>query len=406
MTATTGADAPTTSITARVGPWFALVPYGLYMASTQLSWLTYAPVTKQAQAAFDVSAGSVGDLAVVVPLFYVLLGVPSGRWLDRWYRPILVVGTVLSGAGVAIRALEPESYAHALTGQIVLAIGQPLVINAFTKLPARHFTATQRTVAVSSVSAAQFIGILGASATGAWLVERGGISHLVNVHAVIVMAACSVFLASLAIQDRLPAESAVTSPRGVVRANRDVRLLAAQLFIGFGLFNAFATWIDPIQTEFGNRGLGGPLVTVVTVAGILGAVTLPALAVRLRRRRQLLITIGMVNVAAILSISFVRAPLALVGIAAIMGFALLAGLPAALDYSEELVGREHAGLVAGFLMVVGNLGATAFVLAVQGLLFEPMLAVLALTLLVAPWPILASLHPAGATHAREAGALA
>jgi MFS family permease len=379
--------------------------YGTYMTSTQLPWLTYAPVTDEARAAFGVSAGAVGDLAVVVPLFYVLLGIPSGRWLDRWYRPTLIVGVVLSGAGATIRAIEPRSYTYALAGQVVLALGQPLVSNAITKLPARHFTSTRRTAAVSFVSAAQFLGILGASASGAWLVDRGGIDLLVHTHAVIVLVTCAFLLASLTIPEGVAAEPRVTSSRGAVRANPEVLLLAAQLFIGFGLFNAFATWIDRIQSEFGSPGLGGRLVSVITIGGILGAITLPPLAARLQRRRQLFIAIGVVNVAAVVSMVFVRAPVVLVGITAIMGFLLMAGMPAALDYSEELAGRDNAGAVAGFLMVVGNLGATAFVLAVQGLLFDPVAALLVLTLLVAPWPIVASRHPVDAP-ARRAGVLA
>jgi hypothetical protein len=72
------------------------------------------------------------------------------------------------------------------------------------------------------------------------------------------------------------------------------------------------------------------------------------------------------------------------------------------------VGRDHAGAVAGFLMMVGNLGGTAYVLVVQGLLADPMLAVAALMLLVAPWPLLARAHrpaPAATRAAWSADAI-
>jgi hypothetical protein len=51
-------------------------------ACTQLLWLSHAPITTETQHAMGVSEGTVGDLAVVFPIVYVLLALPSGRWLD------------------------------------------------------------------------------------------------------------------------------------------------------------------------------------------------------------------------------------------------------------------------------------------------------------------------------------
>ncbi|MPY56561.1 MFS transporter [Streptomyces spongiae] len=405
MTANTRQGGPITPSGTGVRPWLAIGAYGIFMASTQLPWLTYGPVTNEASAALGVSEGAVGDLAVVVPLFYVILGIPSGRWLDRWFRPTLVVGTVLSGAGAVIRAVDAHSFAWALAGQIVLSVGQPLVINAITKLPARHFTATRRTVAVALVTAAQFVGILVAASTGSWLMAEGGLTLLVGVHAVVVATACAVFLASLGISTRIPAEAAVKTSPGIIRMNRDLWLLAGQLFIGFGLFNALATWLDTIQTDFGNPDLGGALVTVITVAGIVGCMVLPTLATRFGHRRRLLMLIGAITTIAMPAFLFLREPLALFAVSAIMGFVLMAGMPAALDWSEVIAGREHAGAVAGFLMVIGNLGGTLYVLAVQPLLSEPEIAILVLTLLAAPWALLAQRHRSEPARRAAEGAL-
>jgi nitrate/nitrite transporter NarK len=130
----------------------------------------------------------------------------------------------------------------------------------------------------------------------------------------------------------------------------------------------------------------------MTVSGIAGAAVLPTLAARFGRRRRLLVVIGLGNTIAVPAFWVVRDPHLLVAISAIMGFLLMAGMPTAFDWSEVLVGRDHAGAVAGFLMVVGNLGGTAYTVVVQVLLFDPMLAVAALTLLAAPWPLLARAH--------------
>jgi len=59
--------------------WLVLAGYSLLVASTQLLWLAFAPVTAQAHQALGVSEGAIGDLAAINPLMYVLLALPAGR---------------------------------------------------------------------------------------------------------------------------------------------------------------------------------------------------------------------------------------------------------------------------------------------------------------------------------------
>jgi predicted MFS family arabinose efflux permease len=385
----------------RGAAWLSVGFYGVFLATLQLPWLTYAPSTAAASRAFGVSEGAVGDLAVVTTVCYVVLGIPSGQWLDRWFRHTLVVGTVLSIAGVLVRAIDPQSYAWAMSGQLVMSIGSPLVLNAITKLPARHFTSTQRTAAVSILSASQFTGILLAASTGPWLMSHG-IDVLVVTHALVVTAAGVAFLGSLRIPSRYPAGTSFASAAEVIRKNRVLLPLAALLFMGFGLFDAFATWIDSIESDLGNPGVGALLVTMITIGGVAGAATLPALAARLGCRRELLILIGVVNALIIPALIVVREPLLLAVLAALLGFLLFSGMPTVLDWSEEISGREHAGAVAGFLIVVGNIGGTSYVLILQGVLGHPHVAVLLLTALVTPWVLVARrIAPAPATAQTE-----
>ena len=86
---------------ARMNRWAILAGYGLLAASTQLLWLTYAPITSQAHRAMGVSEGAVGDLAVIFPLMYVVLALPSGRWLDTRFERALSTGAILT-AGLSL----------------------------------------------------------------------------------------------------------------------------------------------------------------------------------------------------------------------------------------------------------------------------------------------------------------
>lgn len=119
--------------------WAILAGYGLLAACTQLLWLSFAPITTQAHRAMGVSEGAIGDLAAIFPLMYVILALPTGRWLDLRFEQALSLGAVLTAAGGLLRLVGPTSYGWALAGQVVIAAGQPLVLNSITKVAARYF---------------------------------------------------------------------------------------------------------------------------------------------------------------------------------------------------------------------------------------------------------------------------
>lgn len=372
--------------------WSAVCSYGLLLMATQVLWLTYAPVTSQVHQVFGVSEGAVGDLAVVVPILYVLLGMQAGRWLDRHFTKTMVVGTGLVVAGALIRAVDAGSYAYALTGQIILSAGLPLFANAITKVPARYLAPKHHVRAISLLTASQVLGILVAASTGGWLYERGGLDLLVDSHAVLTVASGAVMLCSLAIRPRFAAPGRGPVARMSLHRNRQMCLLAGQAFIGMGLFNALATWLETIQNGFGNEGWGGPMVTVMTVAGILGAAIVPALASHLGRRRAALTMIGAGTTIATAALLLAREPASALVAIAVVGFLLISGLPIALEWSESLVGPEHAGAAAAFILVIANLGGSLYVVIVQVFIHNSYAAVLVLTLLVLPWTVLARLQ--------------
>jgi hypothetical protein len=142
--------------------WTILIAFSLLVACTQLLWLTFAAVTDQSGAALHVSSGAVGDLAVVNPLLFVVLAIPAGRWLDRHFAAALTAGAALTAAGALLRVVDTRSFGWLLAGQLVISAGQPLVLNASTKVAARYFPGGERTMAISVASAAQFVGILAA----------------------------------------------------------------------------------------------------------------------------------------------------------------------------------------------------------------------------------------------------
>jgi predicted MFS family arabinose efflux permease len=380
----------------RVTRWTVLVGYSLLAACTQLLWLSYAPVTTEAHRAMGVSEGAIGDLAGIFPLLYVVLALPAGRWLDVRFTRALSAGAVLTGAGALLRLAGPDSYRWALAGQIVIAAGQPLVLNSITKVAARYFPAQERTAAISVGSVALFAGILAAVLSGGPLFDGGGLRLLLWVQAAVAVVAAAWVLVTVRTPAAFPGDPSVAVSLRWLRGDVFMWLLAGLLFVGIGVFNAVATWLESILDHFGRGGASGYLIAIMTVAGIAGAAVLPEVVAKRDRRRAMLITAVAVTFVAYLVIAALPNVVVVGVVLFVEGFVLLAGLPVVLDWSELHAGPDRAGAAAGFLLLAGNLGGVVLVLIVQVLLGNPYLALAALSVVALPGIWLASRLPARA----------
>jgi predicted MFS family arabinose efflux permease len=368
-----------TVMSVRMNRWAILAGYGLLAACSQLLWLTFAPVTGQAQRVMGVSAGAVGDLAGIFPLLYVVLALPSGRWLDARFERALPAGAILTAGGGLLRLAGPSSYGWALAGQFVVAAGQPLVLNSITKVAARYFPPQERTAAISAGSVSLYAGILAAVLSGGPLFDAGGLRLLLSVQAAVAVIAAAWVLVAIRTPAAFQGDPSVAVSLRWLRGDRFMWVLAGLLFVGMGVFNAVATWLDSILGHFGRGDAAGYLIAIMTVAGVLGAALVPQAVAKLDRRRALLqVTVG-VTALAFLAIAAVHG-VAFVGVVLFVeGFVLLAALPVVLDWSELHTGPERAGAAVGFLLLAGNLGGVVLVLILQGLISNPYLSLGALS---------------------------
>ena len=379
---------------ARVNRWVILTGYALLTACTQWLWLAYAPITTQAHQIMGVSEGAVGDLAAIFPFVYVVLALPAGRWLDTRFGRALSLGATLTAAGGLVRLAGPSSYGWAITGQFVTAAGQPFVLNSITKVASRYFPARERTTAVSIGSVALFAGILAAVLTGGAMLDAGGLRLLLSVQAGVAVVAAVWVLAVIRAPAAFPGDPSVAVSLRWLRGDRFMWLLAGLLFVGIGVFNAVATWLDSILTHFGHGGASGYLIALMTVAGIAGGALLPGIVAQRDQRRGMLMIAVVVTAAAFAVIAVVHNPV-VGGLALVAaGFFLLAGLPVVLDWSELYAGPERAGGAAGFLLLSGNLGGVVLALIVQAVVGNPYLSLGALSLICLAGLALATRLPA------------
>ena len=354
--------------------WSLLSSYALLAACTQLLWLSFAAVDTQTAAVMHVDVGTVGDLAAIFPGIYIVLALPTGRWLDARFEQALRAGAILTGVGALVRLIAPNSFGWQLAGQLVIAAGQPLVLNSITKVAARYFPPGERAPAISIGTAALFVGILGAVLSGGPLFAAGGLQLLLAVQAVPAVVAAVVVLIAFRAPAAFPDDPSVGVSLRWLAGDRFMWTLAGLVFIGMGTYNAVATYLQPILAPFHEGGAAGNLVAVMTFAGILGAALVaPAAAARDRRRAMLVAALAMTAVSFTAMALFQNVIWLGVWLFA-EGFVLLASLPVVLDWSEIHAGPERQGAAVGFLMMAGNLGGLVLVLLTQVVIGNPYLA--------------------------------
>jgi predicted MFS family arabinose efflux permease len=366
----------------KAGGWPVIAAYALVCAATQILWLTYAAITTETARRYGVSVTAVGWLAEIFPLLYVVLAIPAGILLDRWFRPTLAAGGALVALGGLVR-LGGETFAWAMAGQALVAIAQPVVLSAVSKLAGEYLPADQRADGIALGSAGNFVGMLLALLLGPTLGGHGQLERLLILEAVLaVLPAVALALVLRRPGHKRDATAAPAEWEGsaarALWARPSMRTLCGLVFLGFGIFVALATWLQTLlQPSHVSETAAGALLVGMIVAGIVGCAVLPPLIARRHSERGFIRTVVLVGCLGCVVLGAapwigVRA-LALVA----MGVVVLPALPVILTAAEQLAGPA-AGTAGAIVWLAGNLGGLAIALLVQILVHHPLAAFLAM----------------------------
>ncbi len=384
----------TVGTTGEAGGWRPVIAYAAVSASNQMLWLTFTPITTDAGHHYHVSEGAIGWLAEVFPLIYVVLALPAGRFLDRRLGLGLGAGAVLTAVGALLR-LVPGGFLPVLLGQLVVAIAQPLILNAVTKLSDSYLPPEQRANGIAVSSAGVFGGMVLALVLGAAL---GGhrIPALLVIQAVVAVVAA----AALVVTVRAPGPYAVAAEAAVplrgVWADRYLRTLTGLVCVGFGVFVALTTWLQTLLEPAGvSSSSAGVLLLVMVLAGVVGSATLPPVIAR--RGAQ----VGFIGLSVAGGVAGCVLLAAWPGVAAgvpaafLLGALLLTDLPIILELAERRAGPA-GGTATGLLWLAGNAAGLVAALVVGALVHHPVAGFLVLAALLVPGlPLLGRLRSTG-----------
>jgi predicted MFS family arabinose efflux permease len=359
--------------------WRVVVAYSLLAGATQMLWLTYAAITTDTARRYGVSEGAVGWLAEIFPLLYVLLAIPAGILLDRWFVPVLRAGALLVGVGGLVR-LGGQTFAWAMAGQVLIALAQPIVMSAVSKVAGEYLEQEQCALGIAVGSAGGFAGMPLALLLGPII---GG-SRL---ELLLAIEGAAGALAALALVRALRHPSRRTAEAPAVRtgmvsslwAQPTMRTLCALAFLGFGVFVALATWLQTLlHPDHVSETTAGALLVAMILTGVVGCAVLPALVSNRDSERGFLLLVVVVGAIGEVLFGTIDVIGARFAILLVMGIFLLPALPVILTAAEQLAGPELAGSAGAIVWLAGNLGGLVVAVIVQVLVHHPLAAFLAM----------------------------
>jgi cyanate permease len=356
--------------------WVMLSVYMLMVAVNQLLWITFAPITGEATKYYGVSDLKIGILSMCFMIVYIVVSIPASWIIDKFGIRIGVgIGAVFTGIFGLTRGFAGTDYNWLLLSQIGIAIGQPFILNAITKLAARWFPLEERATATGLGTLAMYIGILLGMTLTPYLTIGSGISGMLYIYGIISLLTTIVFII-------LIKESPPTAPcrpdqeeRSLVfdgfkqtLKTKDFILLMIIFFIGLGVFNAVTTWIEDILRPRGfsatQAGITGGL---MIIGGIIGALIIPVLSDRYKRRTPFIIIALAGATMGLAGITFASSYWVLLTSGIILGFFLLSSGPIGFQYGAEITYPASEGTSNGMLLLMGQVSGIAFIFAMDSL---------------------------------------
>ena len=356
--------------------WVVLLVFMLVVAVNQLLWITFAAITGDAARFYGVSDLQIGLLSLVFMAVYIIVSIPASWAIDTYGLRIGVgIGAVLTGLFGLLRGALGRSYGGVLAAQIGIAVGQPFIQNAVTTVAARWFPMRERATASGLGSLAMYVGILLGLAVTPLLTVGLGMARMLWVYGVVSVAAAVFFLVLTRERPPTPpcppgqdARSLVTEGLRQVLRNRSFQILMLVFFIGLGTFNAVTTWIEamlrPRGFSIAQAGVAG---AVMILAGIAGALVLPLLSDRARRRTPYLLLAVAGSALGLAAMSVAPNYALLLVAAAVFGFFLLGSGPVGFQYGAELTLPAPEGTSNGLLLWSGQISGILFILAMDAL---------------------------------------
>ena len=363
----------------------------LLIISVEIQWLNLAPVGRVANSYYQGQlslryASPVDLLSLTFLLVFVVASIPSSYLLHRLgLRWAVWIASGLIVFGSLTKWLYIASLPAVLFGQFILALGQALVLTSITEIVSRWFPIRERGMAVGITSASQYLSLAAVMILSPLLVVTRaddpawgqGFERMMGVYALAssILALIPAFL----MRENPPTPSSTLQvPRNqsfrtsfrIMHQNPSLQGLMIIFSIGWGVLMTLFIKIDEISELLGFNDSTGFLGIAMFAGGMVGAIVLPALSDRYRRRKLFFVFCNVCSIPGILLLVFCQQvgavllgseAIAMIG-ASIVGLSLLASIPIGSQYAAELGIGISEEVIQGFLLLFSQASCAVIML--------------------------------------------
>lgn len=375
--------------------WVVLAAFMFINLTIQILWISFAPITSPAAQFYGVGELDIGLLAMLFMIVFIPVALPASWAIDTFgFRKAVGAGAILLGVFGLLRGIFAANFTLTLVFTIGLAIAQPFILNAFTKVAAKWFALAERATAIGLAQVASFLGVVVGQMLTPVLVDAYGIGTMQLIYGIVAAISAIVFLVLAREDPPTPASPPDQEQRALVLDGlrqilslRDFYYLAIVFFLAGGIFNGMETWVESIVHPKGfSPNDAGTLGGLMLIGAIVGAVIFPPISDRLRKRKPILFLGMLAAIPGLAAITWSSDYVVLLFAFFILGFFMIGIAPVIYQYGAEITYPAPEGTSNGLFVLAMQI-SVVFIYAMGWLndvlgSFTPSLVVLILLLAV------------------------
>lgn len=355
--------------------WIILLVIVPIIISTEMMWLSLAPISSMAEKFYGVSGMAIAVFSTSYMIMYIIFSMPASWVVDRYgYRCSLIIGALITAVFGIVRAVFADNYTIVLISQFIIAIGQPFLLNISTKVPANWFPVNERSTAAGILIMAQYIGFAVPMVVAPSVAASSGIPKVFMLFAIIaaISAAVSIIFTREKPSVPLPETEDMEKEELSLGAIKDLFTNRAYLkalficFVSVGVFNTLLTLIETILIPRGITSVqAGVVGAVFVVAGIIGAALLPIVSDKLHVRVPIIIGALSLLLPLYLGFTFILSFQILCVVAGVIGFVVMGVAPILFQHGSEVAYPVQEGTSLGVILLMGQISGILFVYVFQ-----------------------------------------
>ncbi|HCK64824.1 MAG TPA: MFS transporter [Anaerolineae bacterium] len=355
--------------------WIVLALFMFINLTIQTLWITYAPITGPAANFYGVTDLQIGFLSMTFMIAFIPLSIPVSWLIDTYgFRIAVSIGAILMSIFGLLRGFAGENYSMVLWSTIGIAVAQPFLLNAWTKVPANWFAMEERATAVGLVTLANLVGTALGMVLTPILTETISIPNVQLIYGGVTAFSASLFLLFAKENPPTPPGPDGSQVRALMLDGlkhaftvKSFWLYLFVSFIGLGIFNGMTTWVENIIRPRGFTPTdAGTLGALMLVGGVLGAVIIPPFSDKQRKRQPYILWGLLLAIPGLIGITYATNSTLLFASAFVMGFFLVSTNPIGMQYASEVTHPTPEGTSNGLIQLFGQ-ASVVFVFIMEAL---------------------------------------